>query len=158
MITKGNLNKNTHTMAHRHDPVTTDEKIRITNRSARSFLVPALLLSSFAWLGACAQVPIQPQNPPALSGTWIAKEQAFVFCPGGTLFVTDPALKVNWCQGTYSADGRFSVNCAATSPGGAHTSTGRCTLSGNALTCPYTANARGYTFSGTQGSGGVCKA
>lgn len=120
-------------------------------RSGRAGLA---LLGALALLAGCTT---ETSSAPALSGTWVGDGQAFVFCPGGTLRVMDPTLRTTWCEGPVSADGRFTVNCAATSPGGAHTSVGRCKLTGNTLNCPYTVGSQGYNFAGTRGGGGSCK-
>jgi len=96
-----------------------------------------------------------------LLGTWVDANQGFAFCSNGTLRVTDPSLHEVWCEGTYlagesSPDATFSVNCSPSSPGGAHTSTGVCALSGVIMSCAYDANGGTYTFQGGKSSVDAC--
>jgi hypothetical protein len=101
----------------------------------------------------CATASPAPQS---VRGTWTANNQAFAFCDGGSLLVLDPAMKDTWCEGTYQPDGAFSVNCADSSPGGAHTSAGTCSLSSETLSCPYSAAGGSYTFVGTRSEHDAC--
>ena len=73
-------------------------------------------------------------------GTWVQKgAQAFVFESGNTMKVMDPTLTNDWCSGSYTAQGDISGTCVATSPGGAHPYSGKCSITGATMTCQYSA-------------------
>jgi hypothetical protein len=116
-----------------------------------------IAIGSLISLGACQGMPVIPPMPKTVAplSTWVDPNQAILVCPGSKLVVMDPSMQTTWCQGPIGSEGQFTVNCNVN--GRAHTSTGRCTQSGNAMTCAYSADNRPYSFNGKRSSGGVCK-